>query len=114
MRIDFYTTKLQLFVVSFFLIIGTGCGGSDDSEPEIDVTPTPTVEATATPEPTTEATPTPEATATPTPEPTTGTTLAKGLDFANFLSGSIVGDVAEVECTLTNGTVTTCYQFTTT
>jgi len=42
------------------------------------------------------------------------TTAAEGLNFTNFLPESIVGDVAQVDCTLTNGTVTTCYQFTTT
>lgn len=47
-------------------------------------------------------------TATPT------ATAVEGLDFANFLAESIVGDVEEVECTLTNGAITTCYQFTTT
>lgn len=97
MHTGLHSTRLRLLVVSSMLMMGSGCGGSDSSEPETPATPAP--ETTATPTPVT----------TPTPAIT-----AEGLDFANFLAGSLVGDVEIVECTLTNGTVSTCYQFTTT
>lgn len=36
---------------------------------------------------------------------------SEGINFDNFLAGSISGDVTEVDCTLSNGTVSRCYQF---
>jgi hypothetical protein len=36
---------------------------------------------------------------------------AEGINFDNILAGSILGDVAEVDCTLSNGAQSRCYQF---
>lgn len=41
----------------------------------------------------------------------TPTATLDGIDFDNFLPGSISGDITEVDCTLSNGTETRCYQF---
>ena len=35
----------------------------------------------------------------------------EGINFDNFLADSIVGEVAEVDCVLTDGTASRCYQF---
>jgi len=39
------------------------------------------------------------------------TVSAQGIQFDYFLDGSINGDVAEVDCVLSNGIETRCYQF---
>lgn len=38
-------------------------------------------------------------------------TVSAGVNFDNFLTGSIAGDVTEVDCTLSNGAESRCYQF---
>ena len=40
-----------------------------------------------------------------------GTVSSEGINFEHFLDGSIVGDITEVDCTLSNGTDSRCYQF---
>jgi hypothetical protein len=37
--------------------------------------------------------------------------VVSGVNFNNFLAGSIAGDVTEIDCTLTDGSVSRCYQF---
>ena len=88
--------KLRGLIAGCLIILGTSCGGSDDTETELEETVTEEMS-----EQEVEETPAEEV-------------ASEGINFANFLSGSIVGDVEEVECTLTDGTETTCYQFTTT
>ena len=90
--------KFNLLLTSSILSIGLiGCGGSDD-----DSTPT----ETPTPTPTPTETPTPSPTPTPTEESITY------FDPDLLLTDGLAEDVTIVECTLSGGTETMCYQVT--
>ncbi len=39
------------------------------------------------------------------------TSSVEGINFDNFLEGSITGDITEVDCTLSDGSESRCYQF---
>lgn len=86
------------------------CGSDDPSESATTI-------ATTTTAPTTTATePGSETDAENEPDDvsdvTTGTPTAGGLDTAAFFDGALVGDVATIDCVLTDGTESECYELT--
>ena len=90
--------KLQLLVTAYMLSIGlTACGGSDDTSSD---------SSTSTPTPTPTSTPTPVATPTPTESSITY------FDPNQLLADGLAEEVTIVDCTLSGGTETQCYQVT--
>ena len=89
--VTFKSRALGFVAMASLLPLATGCGGSDSSSAVGTVTPTPASTATATPAPTSQA----------------------ALIPANFVPAGLASAIATQSCTLSGGTVTTCYRITT-